>query len=142
MTRCTGHCCRHFTLSSPIEHIRSWVDHPDAAPDMREECRKIADMVVALPDEGDDVPRFTCRHYDPETRDCVNYDDRPDLCRNPGVTVNCDTEGCTLRAPAPDQKARTSAPREAAGALCPRCEWPLVRGECGNVACNWPHLFE
>lgn len=95
-TRCTGHCCKRFILSAPIEHIRSWADHPDTDPNMREECRKIAEMITPLPAEEDGVDRFTCRHHDPETEDCKNYDDRPNICRNHGVTTSCDMPGCTM----------------------------------------------
>ncbi len=96
-SRCTGHCCEYFTLSSPIEHIRSWVDHPDSTPNLRKEYWNVADMVIQLPDEDDGTPRFTCRHFDTETRNCTNYENRPKLCREHGVNTACAQPSCTLR---------------------------------------------
>lgn len=38
---------------------------------------------------------FTCKHYNKETKNCMNYDNRPGMCRNHGHS-NCPYKNCTL----------------------------------------------
>lgn len=100
MHRCSGHCCKAFRLSLPVEQL--WQSR-------NAERQFVADMVVPLgrfasgerlPD-GEDAREsgdyFTCRHFDEETGDCLVYNVRPQMCRDLGVTVQCNKKGCTLR---------------------------------------------
>jgi Fe-S-cluster containining protein len=44
-----------------------------------------------VPDEGEKY--FTCKHWDPETRLCTDYENRPGMCRRYGTTKAC-RHGC------------------------------------------------
>jgi Fe-S-cluster containining protein len=93
--RCSGHCCREFTLTGigeTPEAIRAWLVA------RAEDGEQIADMVVPLRaiDVGVLAPDgriveekpvggvwiFTCRHYDAGTNNCLIYASRPRMCRD------------------------------------------------------------
>lgn len=85
MTRCTGHCCRRFTMSTSLDAIQARATDQEGA--------FIADMLVQLPDGP---MWFTCRHYDTVAGDCTVYEQRPAMCRRYGTDAQpCDHEGCT-----------------------------------------------
>lgn len=97
--RCTGHCCREFTLPvSPDELATRAKDNPYDL-----EVQKIAGMVVHLKtvsvaELGDANPQdwrgihpaemrgaqhwYTCTIYDKTTGNCGDYDQRPRMCRD------------------------------------------------------------
>lgn len=92
--RCSGNCCREFTLlcgKTPEEidtflRTKAW------------DGVQIADMVIPLRPlvagtvlpNGDTVPEgfigsgwiFTCKHFDPATNNCGIYETRPRMCRS------------------------------------------------------------
>jgi Fe-S-cluster containining protein len=116
---CTGTCCVCFYLPKTPDQLRAG---------NFEEGKQIADMVIplTLPEivtacMEEEIPlvyslehptaRYTCKHFDRETRLCGNYDNRPHMCRDfPGYgsgakcCFGCD---CTDRRPA-DELVRAS----------------------------------
>lgn len=98
-SRCTGHCCRRFVLSSgdetiTHEQVKEWQDYGvEGIEDL--DTRMIYGMVIPL----DEADYFTCRNYNAETGDCMVYKDRPKMCRDyPSTTETgkCSYEECTL----------------------------------------------
>lgn len=107
--RCTGHCCKAFTLPYSIEEVRAKVArgnvtdgeiivdmliplyaglYSDMPPDLRAKVDKIAAS------NRTDEPAFvyTCRHFDGQN--CTNYEGRPDMCRAYPYGVKCSYRGC------------------------------------------------
>lgn len=77
---------------------------PAAGRTPREEILYVADMLIPLgatkiPESPDVFPRFTCKHYDTETRRCREYEARPEMCRDHGSTENPCRFGCDPRYP-------------------------------------------
>lgn len=103
--RCTGHCCRAFTLPKSPEDIRKMVEE-----DRLNDGPFILDMLIYLglfdvnPAGGVlDEPwhYFTCRHLDTATGNCTVYEQRPHLCRNYPNDKACEFPGCTWDAVRP-----------------------------------------
>ena len=96
--RCTGHCCHRF----PLIGIRAFNGSDEDMDYVREhntDGEFIADMVQPFfgPYLENDFPRFTCRHFDFEAQSCTQYENRPKLCREHGVTSHlCGMKECTL----------------------------------------------
>lgn len=128
ITRCTGHCCRVFTLPlSPAEladnaqRARELLEVPNIDDDIARIWRdnaQIAEMVVYLgahrnypgsPDSkpyGEPLHFYTCKNFDSDTGKCRAYDTRPKMCSDYPYEEHCRYEGCTsptarLRKPKP-----------------------------------------
>lgn len=98
MTRtngCNGSCCAVFplndyTIEAWNEYVAKWVDPPEiqaAYPNRVKtqdqiEIEKIAAMVIHIGTGDRGEARFTCSHFDAEAKLCMNYEDRPNLCRD------------------------------------------------------------
>jgi Fe-S-cluster containining protein len=70
---CTGHCCENFTLvveGKPITHVE-WSLGGFREGDLGS---------LAFPAGAE--TRFNCRMFDPVTRLCKDYENRPDTCRS------------------------------------------------------------
>lgn len=117
-SRCTGHCCRCFTLSASYEELKQSVESRSRDDKMEvsrlEDDEFVLDMLIPLgkltEEEalklagpiGNDKPfnpdaeRFTCRHFD--GTNCTVYEDRPAMCREYAVTrpPRCEYLNCTL----------------------------------------------
>jgi len=134
-SRCTGHCCKDFTLPvSPMQFAwwakliklgkkpwrmvhtkyRAWqgeIYNTNSGYKTHyniDEIAKIADMVIfkradktcnGNPNRKIDhvLYHYTCKHFDQKSGNCMNYENRPDMCRvypNGGV---CKYKGCTRR---------------------------------------------
>jgi Fe-S-cluster containining protein len=88
MSRCTGHCCKRFTISTPYEKLQQ-------DPDSVKDGRYILDMLISLNEEG--VSVYTCRHFDKEGGNCSAYEQRPRMCsEHPMYGKKCNWLGCTL----------------------------------------------
>lgn len=91
--RCTGHCCRAFTLPYPYDVMQ-------ARASEIQDGEFIADMIRPL-DHGPewDPTRpghwYTCRHLDTETGDCRAYEQRPWMCSEYPYGRQCEHPGCT-----------------------------------------------
>lgn len=123
ITRCTGNCCRCFTLNIPIETIREYVhrirQRVPVGPLTREEneTEMLADMLIPLGylDHHPDAPAwfneqklrghlYTCRHHDRASGDCLVYENRPSMCSRHPYGTACPYNGCT------DPEARLPRP--------------------------------
>ena len=122
--RCTGHCCRDFTLPySPDELWQSYnaflamrngevpVQVGDilyrSQPRIPQDIHLIAPMVTYLghydtPASQNTVPEvmrlehhYTCKHYDAATHNCTIYDIRPAMCREYPYGHGCNYAACT-----------------------------------------------
>ncbi len=125
MSRCTGHCCRRVIIQfSPYELARcvqalkegkntflldSGKEHRHSYT--LEEFTKVNDMVIWLgtsdvdPADGaklltkEGQPRFehnyTCKHHDPVSGDCLNYENRPNMCSQYPYKRSCMYTECT-----------------------------------------------
>lgn len=96
---CPGSCCERFHLSSGPDHLREIIAAQEqrqaegrpVAEDILRDNRYILDMVIPL-DDGSGL--YTCRHWDPETRLCTAYEQRPWMCRAYPYGRHCEY-GCT-----------------------------------------------
>ena len=74
---CTGACCDPVTM--PVQAYRA----VSARPSISQNGRYILKMLTPrgrLPKEG--MAEFDCRYFDRETRRCIAYDRRPQMCRD------------------------------------------------------------
>lgn len=123
MARCTGHCCKAFTLpisaeelQSDFEKYQAWVQNPEGETKPRwRDIGIIADMAIYLgmgwhdsktgeyvPDSELNRKRFghepirvyTCRHLQ-SNGDCGIYENRPSMCRDYPYGHPCKFENCT-----------------------------------------------
>lgn len=103
MNRCTGHCCRAFTVSSSLDVLAELANNGD------EQAAIVFDMVIPIPLEADvsaidpdatpGVQRYECRHFDPRSGNCTNYEGRPIMCRDypyEHMENGCQFSQCTL----------------------------------------------
>lgn len=102
--RCTGHCCKAFTLRySPDElqeKFEEWVGGKDNGV---EDIDVVWPMTIYLgssdvnPATGLQHPEtlhvYTCAHF--EDGSCTIYDDRPNVCRRYPGGRKCHYKGCT-----------------------------------------------
>jgi len=76
------------------------------------EIRKVASMLIFLRSDKQEpgirgplkqtLYHYTCRHFDPATKNCTAYNERPDMCRNYPYSGakedgSCKYKGCTRR---------------------------------------------
>ncbi len=124
--RCSGGCCKSFSLpQSPIElkfqlRVAKLARQRDLelmplGPDYRvDEIEKINDMVIFIRADSNKqmardkdrprarVYRYTCKHFDTKTNNCMNYENRPRMCSDfpygkENADGSCDYPGCTRR---------------------------------------------
>jgi Fe-S-cluster containining protein len=59
--------------------------------------RQVAEMVIyQRPHESGEGYMYTCKHFDEETNNCTNYENRPRMCRDYPYGGVCSYEGCTM----------------------------------------------
>jgi Fe-S-cluster containining protein len=97
--RCTGHCCRGFSLEHPHAKVKeeyaTWLIDPARATSIPD-VAFIADMLIPLGTfRGQEL--FTCKHLSKEGN-CTAYEKRPKMCRdfpgpNPCAYRNCASHG-------------------------------------------------
>ena len=96
---CLARCCECFHL--PLDILQVLSKHPECIQD----GQYIRDMLVWVspdyaqimhrswgfrnwtPEEGEFY--LTCKHWDPKTRLCTDYENRPQMCRDTGVIKPC-----------------------------------------------------
>ena len=113
--RCSGHCCRAFTLHfSPetVENIRvaldaeergeSWpigLPRPNGIDVVARMVRPVGPFHILTPAgdrfKGDDAHWYTCEHHDRESGNCMIYDRRPGMCRDYPYGRVCNYLDCT-----------------------------------------------
>ena len=97
--RCTGHCCRGFSLEHPHAKVKEeyakWLVNPASAT-LIPDVAFIAEMLIPLGTfRGQEL--FTCKHLSKEGN-CTAYETRPKMCRdfpgpNPCAYRNCASHG-------------------------------------------------
>lgn len=108
MNRCTGHCCKDFYLPfAPIQLAHE--TKKLAIGKSRYEAKdfeKISKMLIFLRTNhnkrraravGGFEYRYTCKHFDRETGNCMNYENRPRMCSDYPYGGKCTYRGCTLQ---------------------------------------------
>lgn len=120
--RCTGHCCERFYLPYSPEDLQKIkensiaVDRGEERPyphlinSNTEEITKIADMAILVEysnrwvggdghyDQNGDPVRghyYTCKHFDPVSGNCTNYENRPKMCSEYPYGRMCSYRACT-----------------------------------------------
>lgn len=106
---CTGECCREFPLNmSMLEVERRGLEG-------QEEYAKVSSMLILLTDSHEPYrpykwapdgtmlergsPRYTCKHWDRQTKRCMDHANRPDLCSRYPYGGKCQHCGDGLSAP-------------------------------------------
>lgn len=112
MNRCTGHCCRAFSLPFSLEQMKvaykkALADRANGRP-INLDYIKVYPMLIPLADrpgkhpngparQGGERYYYTCRHF--KNGNCTNYERRPNMCRNyPQYGSDdklCEYAGCT-----------------------------------------------
>lgn len=88
--RCTGHCCEGFRVGAgvperewlPEDWRLFWLARAKRLPDvLTPDQKRLYRMLIyqSENDKGDAI--YGCWNFDPETRDCRIYEDRPPMCR-------------------------------------------------------------
>lgn len=117
MNRCTGHCCKDFTLPvSPLELKHLSQDAKIFKKGKYLDIEQIAEMVIfkgqyesaagrrgikKIPGDksrqGRYVYHYTCKNFDAKNKICMNYEKRPMMCRDFPGGRTCPYKGCTMR---------------------------------------------
>lgn len=148
--RCTGHCCRDFSLRFSPEELmaayRRWQSGGrgerltmSGAPRGVElaEIHLIAPMVVHLghtertprlvnptDDELIGKPvrghRYRCKHWDPKTGDCTIYEIRPLMCRDYPGRRECSYAACTWKSRKAKKETRVEQAKRKRALLAPK----------------------
>lgn len=105
MNRCTGHCCKKFYLPLTPDQIKEELELSKTRPPRFQDFAKIAAMVIPIepttgmtgaPLRAEDVNHYyTCIHYDEQSGDCKNYEDRPTMCKDYPYGRPCNVVDCT-----------------------------------------------
>ena len=115
MSRCTGHCCREFSIA--MDGVKQVM----LAPESVQDGEQIASMLVFVrwAEPGDTLPSgrivppdhphqpiFSCANFDRASGDCRIYEQRPSMCREYPYGRRCEMLGCTH--PRPDGRTHLS----------------------------------
>lgn len=98
--RCTGHCCRGFSLEYPhsvvqAEFAKARLGEASFIPDVE----TIAPMLIPLGIfRGQEL--FTCKHL-AKSGDCAIYETRPQMCRDFPGPEPCKYRNCASHGPKP-----------------------------------------
>lgn len=111
MSGCTGHCCMGFSLG--VEQIELLTCPDNERERVAQDHDKIFGMLIWLRWTYDDDGKwtggkFTCKHFDVETRRCTDYENRPRMCSNYPYGSRCTFEDCTM----PVEEQLTTGVRE------------------------------
>lgn len=90
-SRCTGGCCRKFTINKSPGELAAQAAGGDA------DAAKIRDLLKlhSYSDDGETfLLRYDCKALLPNG-DCSIYNERPDMCRRYPDGFQCSVEGCT-----------------------------------------------
>lgn len=120
--RCTGACCRKFTLPEAPEYFErmylAWKNAPESSFKLPgNDIHIIWPMLIYL-GQSDVSPNggklafpqhfYTCKHLDKDTGDCTIYEHRPRMCSEYPYGSRCKYEDCTMRVDAPLTKREWS----------------------------------
>lgn len=121
--RCSGHCCRDFTLPYSPENLQKFYEEErskyskylkmitnsdkkfeEGLKYFRTNQYLVPTMVVflgtlAVDYNGElmphDLHHYTCKNLNVETGDCMDYKHRPEMCRNFPDRGSCPYKECT-----------------------------------------------
>lgn len=111
MSRCTGHCCKRFYLPVTPTQLQGEAELIRLGGRSRfgptKDVLMIADMVIHLETREhkgetlgvyrDSDNWYTCKHFNEESGNCMNYENRPDMCRNYPYGRACTFKECTYK---------------------------------------------
>lgn len=111
--RCTGDCCRWIAMRLPdkdgnvVQMTKEIHDYWKGFSEdqVSKEVYKIVNMTeysgespVQGREEEGEISFFTCKNWDEESGNCMDYDNRPKMCSEyPYEDGSCNWEGCTLK---------------------------------------------
>lgn len=110
--RCSGHCCRGFTMPQSPERIwamyEDWLKQSNGSFAMVNDIHLVAPMLVYLGvtdkyvsgakiPNGEVLHLYTCKHHDEKTGNCSIYEHRPQMCRDYPYGYACTFKDCTMR---------------------------------------------
>lgn len=110
MNRCTGHCCRAFTvdmkaLSWQYENVLLKRAFDIQLTEHEADIEMIAEMLCEPAKfchiGFDDVQRFSCKNLNQETGDCMAYAERPKMCWNYPYGGMCEYRECQMESREP-----------------------------------------
>jgi hypothetical protein len=98
MGRCTGHCCKSFWLPlSPMEILfQNKLAHLGKSKWNQKDMLKVAEMVIYQRPNERGGYRYTCKHWDVSSGNCLNYENRPTMCRDYPYGKECKYKDCTM----------------------------------------------
>ena len=119
ISRCTGHCCRAFTLPVGMAELQEdyqtyleWSKDSTKKKPRWQDIGIIGPMVIPLgvghwdsvkevlqPLKIQDGGRYqySCKHFDSVAGNCTNYEGRPTMCRNYPYESVCQYAKCTRK---------------------------------------------
>jgi Fe-S-cluster containining protein len=97
MAGCTGKCCETFSLPYTIEEIRERVERGEISNNSKDEFPKLLDMLIPIDKESEwpETHWYKCKYFNYGTKKCMNYENRPIVCKQHPVSEPCPVEGCT-----------------------------------------------
>lgn len=111
--RCTGHCCRGFSLEHPKAAVEEEVRRIRAGEPLLlniPQVETIAEMIIPLGVfRGQEL--FTCKHLSKEGN-CTIYETRPPMCRNFPGPEPCPYRNCASHGEQPIWKKAWNWVRE------------------------------
>lgn len=111
-----------------VKRVGTWTRRGYLTHYNADDIKQVADMVVFLrKDKHDnavgnrkgnigDVYHYTCKHFDKTSGNCMNYENRPDMCRVYPNGYDCRYKGCT------NSCATTCTKKKVTDGLSERCE--------------------
>ena len=107
MSKCAGSCCAVFYISKTAEEMKADADTimdgayiadmliPLSGEETRDRVRRfgVGGSESNLAEDEYEGHRFTCRHWDEDTRLCTDYENRPEMCRDYPYHHEC-RHGC------------------------------------------------
>lgn len=103
MDRCTGHCCRAFTLSYAPDELARLAKREGPSGDafhvyaMALHIGKFKVNPVSGIEYGAARDVYACLYYDADAGDCRGYDERPRMCREYPYGDPCREPDCTWK---------------------------------------------
>lgn len=83
MNECNGQCCEKlFFPRTPEEIYESYNKWIMTGKSDIDDIDKIGPMLRIVQEDGDLGAWYTCIHYDNNTKMCMIYDKRPQMCRD------------------------------------------------------------
>jgi Fe-S-cluster containining protein len=112
INRCTGHCCKKFTLQHTPNKLKLLFIGKGKANydggDHQFDSKKVQQIFLMVKFLGmqktdpatndeliNEVPVYSCRNFNTVTNNCDIYEHRPKICRDYPNGIKCRYTGCT-----------------------------------------------